>query len=213
VNGPHSDPRGCRLCSRLVDYRNEQQTRYPAYHNLPVPGYGAREARLLIVGLAPGLHGANATGKPFTGDSSGKLLFDTLRRSGFAQQTSSRAGGQGLRLLDCRITNAVKCVPPQNRPVAGEVNTCNRYLRAEIAAMPAGSILLALGGVAHRAILQALGERGAGREFRHAAEFALPEGRRLVDSYHPSRYNQNTGRLTAAMLARVFERIGSLLDG
>ena len=208
-----SDPRGCRMCSRLVEYRHQQQTRYPEYFNRPVPGFGTREARLLIVGLAPGLHGANATGKPFTGDSSGKLLFETLQRTGFARQTGSGSGEQDLQLLACRITNAVKCVPPQNRPVAGEVNACNRYLRAEIAAMPAGSILLALGGVAHRAILLALGQRSAGLDFRHAAEYTLPGGLRLVDSYHPSRYNQNTGRLTAAMLARVFERIGSLLHG
>jgi len=208
-----SDPRGCRLCSRLVDYRHEQQARYPEYFNRPVPGFGAREARLLIVGLAPGLHGANATGRPFTGDSSGRLLFDMLQRTGFARQTGCSAGGEELQLLACRITNAVKCVPPQNRPVAGEVNACNRYLRAEIAAMPAGSVLLALGAVAHRAILQALGQRGAGHGFRHAAEFSLPDGLRLVDSYHPSRYNQNTGRLTADMLRRVLERIGSLLHG
>jgi len=208
-----SDPRGCRLCSRLVDYRACQQTRFPQYFNRPVPGFGASEARLLIVGLAPGLHGANATGKPFTGDSSGQLLFDTLRRTGFASQVDSRAGGDGLRLHACRITNAVKCVPPQNRPAAAEIDTCNRYLRAEIAAMPTGSVLLALGGVAHRAILKALGLRVAGMRFRHAAEFALPNGLRLHDSYHPSRYNQNTGRLTAAMLARVFERIGALLHG
>ncbi len=213
MTSPHSVPRGCRLCSRLVDYRHQQQTRYPEYFNRPVPGFGAREARLLIVGLAPGLHGANATGKPFTGDSSGRLLFEALRHTGFARRTGSSTGEEDPQLLDCRITNAVKCVPPQNRPVAGEVNTCNRFLRAEIMAMPTGSVLLALGGVAHRAILLALGQRGAELGFRHAAEYALPNGLYLLDSYHPSRYNQNTGRLTAAMLARVFERIGSLLHG
>ncbi len=208
-----SDPRGCSLCSRLVDFRRQQQTTYPGYFNLPVPAFGAAGARLLIVGLAPGLHGANATGRPFTGDSSGELLFDIMHGFGFASSGRSRGRGDGLRLRACRITNAVRCVPPQNRPLADEVRTCNRYLRAEIAAMPAGSVLLALGTVAHRAILQALELRAGGYRFEHACEFALPNGMRLVDSYHPSRYNQNTGRLTSAMLASVFERIGAMLHG
>ena len=207
------DPRDCRLCSRLVEYRSEQRSRYPDYFNRPVPGCGAADSRLLIVGLAPGLHGANASGIPFSGDSSGELLFAALHDSGFTTSASERVAGERARMHACRITNAVKCVPPQNRPVAGEINACNRFLRAEIAAMPAGAVLLALGGVAHRAILKALDLRAGGFKFRHAAEFALPNGMLLVDSYHPSRHNQNTGRLTAAMLARVIDRIGSLLHG
>lgn len=208
-----SPSRGCSLCSRLVDFRRRQQARYPDYFNGPVPACGDSIARLLIVGLAPGLHGANATGRPFTGDSSGELLFAVLHRFGFSGDSRSRPVGDGPQLRECRITNAVKCVPPQNRPVAAEVNTCNRYLRAEINAMPAGSVLLALGTVAHRAVLRALELRVANYRFGHAAEFGLPNGMRLIDSYHPSLYNQNTGRLTEAMLARVFERIQGILRG
>ena len=208
-----ADPRGCQLCSRLVDYRIEQQRRYPDYFNAPVPGFGADRARLLIVGLAPGLHGANASGRPFSGDSSGSLLFASLYRAGFASSANARASSDEIRLSDCRITNAVKCVPPQNRPVAGEIHACNRYLGAEIDAMPPASVLLALGGIAHQAILKALDLRAAEYRFCHAAEFALPNGLRLVDCYHPSRYNQNTGRLTAAMMDRVVERIEALLGG
>lgn len=207
------NPRGCERCSRLVEFRRHQQSRYPGYFNQPVPAFGADGARLLIVGLAPGLHGANASGRPFTGDASGRLLFETLHRFGFASSGQSRDTGDALRLRACRITNAVKCVPPQNRPLAGEIETCNRYLCAEIGALPAGAVLLALGSVAHRAILQALELRPREYRFGHAAEFALPNGMQLVDSYHPSRYNQNTGRLTAAMLAGVIERIEAMLHG
>ena len=208
-----ADPRGCRLCSRLVEYREVQQASYPDYFNRPVPGFGDGGARLLIVGLAPGLHGANASGIPFTGDSSGSLLFATLQCAGFASQVNTNDDGEELRLHGCRITNAVKCVPPHNRPVASEIAACNRYLRAEIEAMPNRSVLLALGTIAHRAILNALDLRPGDFRFRHAAEFALADGSLLIDSYHPSRYNQNTGRLTPPMLARIFERIGSLLHG
>ena len=208
-----SDPRGCQLCPRLVAFRQQQQARHPGYHNRPVPSFGANPARLLIVGLAPGLHGANASGRPFTGDSSGSLLFEALHRFGHASHHRSCASDDGLRLYSCRITNAVKCVPPGNRPLASEVNTCNRYLRAEIAALPRGSILLALGTVAHRAIVRTMDLQQSQYRFRHAAEFVLPNDMKLFDSYHPSRYNQNTGRLTGAMLAGVFERIEAVLRG
>jgi uracil-DNA glycosylase family 4 len=202
-----NDLRGCRLCPRLVAFRKEQQARHPGYHNQPVGSFGADRARLLIVGLAPGLHGANATGRPFTGDSSGSLLFETLHRFQFANLDRSLGGDDGLRLRNCRITNAVKCLPPENRPLAGEINTCNRYLRDEISALAGGSVLLALGTVAHRAILRAMDLKQSSYRFRHAAEYSLPNGLKLFDSYHPSRYNQNTGRLTGDMLAGVFERV------
>jgi len=208
-----NDPRDCRLCPRLVAYRKEQQARHPGYHNRPVRSFGSDRARLLIVGLAPGLHGANATGRPFTGDSSGSLLFEVLHRFGIASLDRSIGSGDGLRLQACRITNAVKCLPPGNRPLADEVNTCNRYLRDEISALPDRAVLLALGTVAHRAILRAMNLKQSNYCFRHAAEFVLPDGFRLFDSYHPSRYNQNTGRLTAAMLAGVFERIETVSHG
>ena len=208
-----NDPRDCRLCPRLVAYRKEQQARHPGYHNRPVRSFGSDRARLLIVGLAPGLHGANATGRPFTGDSSGSLLFEVLHHFGIASRDRSIASGDGLRLQACRITNAVRCLPPGNRPLADEVNTCNRYLRDEISALPDHAVLLALGTVAHRAILRAMNLKQSNYCFRHAAEFVLPDGFRLFDSYHPSRYNQNTGRLTGAMLAGVFERIETVSHG
>lgn len=207
------DPRGCQLCPRLVAFRQQQQVRYPGYYNRPVPSFGAEPARLLIVGLAPGLHGANATGRPFTGDSSGSLLFEALHRFGHASLDCSLDSNDGLRLHACRITNAVKCVPPGNRPLASEINNCGRYLGAEIAALPGGSVLLALGTVAHRAIVKTLDLQQSRFRFRHAAEYVLPDDMKLFDSYHPSRYNQNTGRLTGAMLAEVFERIEAVLRG
>lgn len=206
-------PRGCRLCPRLVAFRQRQQARHPGYHNRPVPPFGAATARLLIVGLAPGLHGANATGRPFTGDSSGNLLFEVLHRFGHASRKVSLAASDGLRLRSCRITNAVKCVPPENRPLAREVDTCNRYLRSELGAMPVGSVLLALGTIAHRAVIKAMDLGQSAYRFGHAAEFDLPNGMILFDCYHPSRYNQNTGRLTPVMLAGVFERIETVLHG
>ena len=202
---------GCRRCPRLVDFRRAQQASYPAYHNRPVAAFGARRPGLLVVGLAPGLHGANATGRPFTGDSSGQLLFEVLHRFGFASAAVSRAAGDGVELYDCRITNAVKCLPPHNRPLAAEIESCRPYLRAEIDSLPRSSVLLALGGLAHRAIIGALALRQADHRFAHGASFALDGGRMLFDSYHPSRYNQNTGRLDADMLARVFTAIRGVL--
>ncbi len=165
----------------------------------------------MIVGLAPGLHGANASGRPFTGDASGDTLFRTLHRFGFASQSSSRAGDGKLRLDRCRITNAVKCVPPQNRPRGDEINRCNRFLRAEISALGPDPVLLALGGIAHRSILKALELPLSSHRFAHLAEFILPGGIRLIDSYHCSRYNLNTGRLDQEMFDRVFERICQVL--
>jgi len=201
----------CRLCPRLCAHRSEQRQKYPAYHNRPVAGYGADSARLLIVGLAPGLHGANASGIPFTGDASGAFLFAALRRFGFARDSSEAAVAARPQLLDCRITNAVKCLPPQNRPQTDEIKRCNPYLRSEITALSAGSIVLALGGIAHRAVLMALELPQSWSRFGHLAMADLPGHLKLIDSYHCSRYNLNTRRLTRPMFEQVFERITGLL--
>ncbi len=206
-----SDLHGCQLCPRLSHFRSEQKLRYPDYHCLPVAGFGAVAPRLLIVGLAPGLHGANATGRPFTGDASGDVLYQTLHRFGFASNARSHSQGDGMRLYQCRITNAVKCVPPQNRPSGAEIRNCNPYLRDEISRLKAGSIVLTLGTIAHRAVLQALGLRQAEMRFRHGAEHRIPGELQLIDSYHCSRYNFNTGRLNRIMFERVFERIVELM--
>ena len=207
-----SDLLGCQLCPRLSAFRIEQKSRFPDYHCLPVPGFGANDARLLIVGLAPGLHGANATGRPFTGDASGQILFETLYKFGFSNQPYSRASDDGMRLSDCRITNAVKCVPPQNRPNGAEVRLCNEYLRDEVSRLQPGSVILALGAIAHRSILRALDLPQAGFRFQHLAEHRLPRRMKCIDSYHCSRYNLNTGRLTRGMFEAVFERIEGILS-
>jgi uracil-DNA glycosylase family 4 len=166
----------------------------------------------LIVGLAPGLHGANATGRPFTGDHAGILLYQSLYRFGFSDRPESRSADDGLRLTGCRITNAVKCVPPQNKPVGAEIRTCNSYLAEELRSLARVEVILALGLVAHQAVLRALSARLAEYRFAHGAEWALPDGRTLLDSYHCSRYNTQTGRLTEAAFHQVFERARRILD-
>jgi uracil-DNA glycosylase family 4 len=195
------DP-GCRRCPRLAAYLRQMRVSYPHYHNAPVPSFGPLDARLLIVGLAPGMHGANATGRPFTGDYAGILLYSALHRCGLATAAESVSAGDGLELIDCRITNAVKCLPPQNKPTTAEVNTCNRYLTAEIDACGARAIL-ALGAIAHRAILRALGLRLSAWPFGHGARHEIGDGRILFDSYHCSRYNTQTRRLTEVMFVDV----------
>ena len=195
----------CVACPRLAAFLEDVRERYPDYHAKPVPPFGANNARLLIIGLAPGMHGANASGRAFTGDHAGILLYETLHKFGLATRPVSEAADDGLELIDTRITNAVKCLPPQNKPIGSEVNTCNRFLANEIAMMPVDSVLLALGGIAHKAIIRALGFRQADYKFGHAAEHVLPNGLTLIDSYHCSRYNTNTGRLTAEMFVAVFE--------
>jgi uracil-DNA glycosylase family 4 len=176
-----------------------------------VPPFGDLAARLLIVGLGPGLHGANRTGRPFTGDFAGILLYSTLYRFGFASAAESVSADDGLRLHDCRITNAVKCLPPENRPTTEEVRRCNRYLARELAALPNRAVILALGRIAHNAVLRALGFKQAVWPFAHAAEHELPNGIRLIDSYHCSRYNTQTGRLTTEMFETVVGRCRTLL--
>ena len=201
----------CRLCPRLVGFLAEVRADFPGYHCAPVPAFGDPDARLLVVGLAPGKHGANASGRPFTGDYAGLLLYATLHRFGFASRAESRSADDGLVLHDCRITNAVKCLPPGNKPSLDEVRTCNPYLAAELAALPSAAVVLALGSVAHGAVLRALGLKGSAFPFAHGAEHPLPDERRLLDSYHCSRYNTQTRRLTEAMFQAIVARARALL--
>jgi len=197
------DP-GCAACPRLARFLVEQRTALPGYHNAPVPAFGDNGARLLVVGLAPGLHGANRTGRPFTGDHAGILLYQTLFDHGFASASVSEHTSDGLRLIDARISNAVRCVPPENKPVPDEVRRCNAYLAHDLAAHPAEGVVIALGTIAHQAVLDALGLRRAAYGFGHGARHMLPDGRLLLDSYHCSRYNTSTRRLTPEMFAAVF---------
>jgi uracil-DNA glycosylase family 4 len=209
VTAPFST--ACRACPRLAAYLKEVRTEYPAYHANPVPAFGDDEPRMLIVGLAPGLHGANRTGRPFTGDYAGILLYDTLYRYGYANQPTGTARDDGLELRGCRITNAVKCLPPQNKPQPDEVRRCNSHLKQELACLPPAAAILALGAIAHQAVLIAFGLRRADYAFAHGATHALAEGRMLFDSYHCSRYNTQTRRLTDQMFHDVFEAIGAFL--
>jgi uracil-DNA glycosylase len=196
--------RDCPLCPRLVAFRTAQRAAHPEWHNAPVPPFGERDPELLIVGLAPGLRGANRTGRPFTGDHAGELLYATLQKFGLAEGEYAARPDDGLALRRARITNAVRCVPPQNRPDPAEIAGCRGFLAAELAAMARLRAILALGAIAHDAVLAALGLRRALFPFAHAALHALPDGRWLADSYHCSRLNTNTGRLTAAMFEAVF---------
>lgn len=201
---------GCRRCPRLAAFLDQGRARHPSYHCAPVAPFGDERPRLLVVGLAPGFHGANASGRPFTGDFAGVLLYETLHAFGWASAPTSVSRDDGLRLLGCRITNAVKCVPPANKPTPAEIATCNAFLSAELRALPPGTAVLALGAIAHGAVLRAYGLKGSAHRFGHAAEHVLPDGRVMVDSYHCSRYNTQTRRLTAAMFAKVVQRATSL---
>ena len=205
---PHPD---CPRCPRLVAFREEMRRREPAWHNAPVPSFGAPAAPLLIVGLAPGMAGANRTGRPFTGDYAGDLLYATLAKFGFAEGAYGRRPDDGLRLVGCRITNAVRCLPPANKPIGAEIRNCRDYLMAELAALPRPAAILALGRVAHESCLAALGRKRGDHPFAHAARHGLDDGLVLADSYHCSRYNTNTGRLTEAMFEAVFADLKRLL--
>lgn len=196
---------GCTACPRLVDYRTANQAAHPDFHNAPVRSFGPLEAELLVVGLAPGLKGANWSGRPFTGDYAGDLLYPTLLKFGLGTGVYGARADDGLELTKCRITNAVRCVPPENKVVGAEITTCNAYLAAEMAAMPNLKALIALGTVAHNAVLKALGLKQSACKFGHCAQHALANGLILTDSYHCSRYNTNTGRLTVAMFHDVFK--------
>jgi uracil-DNA glycosylase family 4 len=197
----------CRRCARLARYLERVRALYPGYYARPVPPFGRARARLLVVGLAPGLHGANRTGRPFTGDHAGLLLLETLHRYGFATSPVSIGARDGLRLTGCRLTNAVKCLPPANKPLAQEVRRCNPYLAAEITALAQRAAILALGKVAHDAVLMALGLERVRHPFCHGARHALEHGLTLFDSYHTSRYNTRTRRLTPQMFRSVVAAI------
>ncbi len=202
---------GCTACPRLAGLLREVRTRHPDYHAGPVPPFGDPSPRLLIVGLAPGMHGANRTGRPFTGDYAGELLYATLHKFGWGSLPQSVARDDGLRLVGCRITNAVKCLPPDNKPVPDEVRRCGTFLRSEVRAMPSGTAILALGVVAHAAVLREFGERPSAYPFAHGAQHRLASGVTVFDSYHCSRYNTNTRRLTTGMFEAVFTQISDYL--
>ncbi len=195
----------CALCPRLKKFRARNRKEFPSYFNAPVPTFGARDARLLIVGLAPGLHGANRSGRPFTGDYAGDLLYETLLRRGLARGTYERRADDGLALHDCAITNAVRCVPPENKPLPIETKTCRRFLSALIAGMPHLRAVLALGKIAHDSVLDAVGASRRAFPFKHGACYAIGP-LTLVVSYHCSRYNTNTGVLTKKMFEDVVRR-------
>lgn len=205
----------CALCPRLVAFRRENQATYQGWYNAPVPSFGPVDARLLIVGLAPGLRGANRTGRPFTGDYAGGLLYPTLQRFGFARGSYEASVNDTLELIDCRITNAVRCVPPANKPVGAEINACRDFLLDELldrtTTNKAPSLILNLGGIAHGSTLRALGLRPKTYPFAHGAFYELDNGTVLASSYHCSRYNVNTGRLTTSMFETMVREVRARL--
>jgi uracil-DNA glycosylase family 4 len=198
-------PHDCPLCPRLVQYRAANAKAYPDFFNAPVPSFGSNDARLLVVGLAPGLKGANRTGRPFTGDWAGDLLFAMLLKHGLARGTYGERADDGLTLVECAITNAVRCVPPENKPLPVEIKTCRKFLVAQISAMAHLRVILALGKIAHDSVCDALGVKKSAHPFKHGATYKL-ERLTLISSYHCSRYNTNTGVLTEAMFDEVVKR-------
>lgn len=202
----------CKRCTRLAQFLSDLRQKYPDYYNHPVLPFGDKTSDLLIVGLAPGMHGANATGRPFTGDHAGVLLYQTLYEFGFANQPQASHANDGLELIKCKITNAVKCLPPQNKPNSEEINTCNEILKSELLVLPTSTIILALGGIAHKSIIKAFSLKQADYKFSHNAHHLLANGRHLVDSYHCSRYNTQTKRLTPDSFRAVFTRIQKIIQ-
>lgn len=201
----------CRRCARLATFLDAVRVKNPDYFCRPVPPFGASDASLVVVGLAPGMHGANASGRPFTGDHAGIILYETLHAYRFASRPVATGRDDGLELIGCRITNAVKCLPPGNKPLPTEIRACNDFLAADLAAVPAGGAILALGRIAHVATLAALRLKPSALPFAHGSRHALARGVALFDSYHCSRYNTNTGRLTVAMFRAVFDSIAAHL--
>jgi uracil-DNA glycosylase family 4 len=205
--------RDCPLCPRLLAFRTRLRDEYQGWHNAPVPSFGNTEARLLIVGLAPGLRGANRTGRPFTGDFAGDLLYETLSAFGFAKGNYAGHADDGLELVGCTITNAVRCVPPENKPIPAEITACRPFLAATLKALPNLTAVVALGRIAHDTVLRAFGLKPLAFPFAHGAEHSLPKKNIvLFDSYHCSRYNTNTGRLTPDMFRAVFAEVRANLD-
>ena len=204
-------PPNCSLCPRLFDFIALQRQKEPGWHNAPVASFGDPNAKLLIVGLAPGLSGANRTGRPFTGDYAGQVLYPALMRYGFAAGEFGAHPNDGLQLNNCRITNAVRCVPPQNKPIASEINTCRQFLLHELFETPAPMFILALGRIAHDSILKALDLKQKLFPFGHNRHHVIGDNRHLISSYHCSRYNINTGRLTVQMFDQVLENICRLM--
>ena len=199
----------CKRCPRLAKFLKQVKQAHPDYFSKPVPAFGDSHAQLCIVGLAPGLHGANATGRPFTGDHAGIILYETLYKYGFSSKKDSQQDDD-LHLINCRITNAVKCLPPQNKPIGAEINTCNLWLQQELKLLPKNFVIVALGAIAHKAVIKALNLKQSDYKFSHCAEHTLTNGN-LIDSYHCSRYNTQTKRLTQAMFEDVFKRAQQLL--
>ena len=210
--GFNEPSRDCPLCPRLVEFRTQNRAAFPDWHNGPVPAFGPLGAPLLIVGLAPGLRGANRTARPFTGDWAGDLLYPTLVKFGFARGTFAADPNDGLELTDCRITNAVRCVPPQNKPIGAEQQACRPFLSDEIAAMTGLRAIVSLGSVSHANVLSTLGLKRSAFKFVHGASYKLESGLTLFDSYHCSRYNTNTGRLTTEMFETVFQAVRQFID-
>lgn len=202
----------CRLCPRLAGFLDEVRADHPDYHAAPVAPFGDPKAHLIVVGLAPGMHGANRSGRPFTGDHAGIILYKTLHKYGFGSAPESVSVDDGLKLLDCRITNAVKCLPPANKPLPAEIRQCNHFLAAELKTSLPSSVFLALGRIAHEAVLRALALKPKDYVFRHGAEYTLTPGKILLDSYHCSRYNTQTRRLTTPMFEKVMERARELVS-
>ena len=204
-------PRDCGLCPRLQDFRTANRAAQPGWFNAPVPAFGGATARLVVIGLAPGLRGANRTGRPFTGDFAGDVLYPALARHGFAKGRYGADPADGFELVDCRIANAVRCVPPENKPTPAEIATCRRFLAPELTGDGAPRAMLALGRIAHDSALRCLGLRAAAHPFAHGAWHRLADGRILAASFHTSRYNVNTGRLTVAMFDAVVARLAAAL--
>jgi uracil-DNA glycosylase len=199
-------PKDCALCPRLVDFRHHCQTEFPPWWNAPVPVFGDPDAWLAIVGLAPGKHGANRTGRPFTGDYAGDLLFATLDKFGLSEGVYNRRADDGVVLKGTVILNSVRCLPPENKPTPEEIRTCRPFLESGLEALPKARVIIALGAIAHQSAVKVMGGKLPKHRFGHLAEHRMLDGRLLIDSYHCSQYNQNTGRLTAEMFEAVFAR-------
>ncbi len=200
----------CPLCPRLCAFREANRKKYPSFYNGPVPSFGSLDAELLVVGLAPGLKGANQTGRPFTGDYAGLVLYSALQKNGFAVGEYKERADDGLKLVNCRITNAARCVPPDNKPEPSEIKNCNPFLQSEIAAMPNLKVILSLGLVSHNAVLKALKQKASAAKFTHGMAHQMP-GVLLLNTYHSSRYNINTGRVTQEMFDEVVAKAKKLL--